>query len=391
MIKLFEGKQPQLGRNVYVSENAIVIGDVTLGDEVNIWFGAVLRGDMHYIKIGNRTNIQDNSVVHVTTGVSPTNIGNGVTVGHGAIIHGCTIEDDCMIGMGAIIMDDALIGSGSLVGAGALVPPKIIIPPNSLVIGMPGKVVREINNEEHSMILERPQEYIDLAIMLANDRKKNQALRKKSKNAANKHLFNNKKTLKEFEKFLEEAHRTAQKGKKGLGERRALASIRARVRAAATPSTPNSAVYAGSRASAAAWHAGAIRTGVASNSGGTPGLASAFAVAAAGTASASAAAITVGQALPLAASSKISSRSGANSEPAADADLSAVRPTLAGQTRSRGAATCKKRCCCRCSSLTRPPSSSSTTAAKTMDTPRHDGASRFCWLTAAALSSFSSS
>ena len=92
MIKHFEGKQPRLGKNVYVSENAMVIGDVTLGDEVNIWFGAVLRGDMHYIKIGNRTNIQDNSVVHVTTRVSPTNIGNGVTVGHGAIIHGLKIH-----------------------------------------------------------------------------------------------------------------------------------------------------------------------------------------------------------------------------------------------------------------------------------------------------------
>ncbi|SVD78834.1 uncharacterized protein METZ01_LOCUS431688, partial [marine metagenome] len=125
MIKKIQNKQPQLGEDIYVSENAMVIGDVTLGDEVNIWFGAVLRGDMHYIKIGNRTNIQDNSVVHVTTGVSPTNIGNGVTVGHSAIIHGCTIEDDCLIGMGAILMDDAVIGAGSLIGAGALVPPNM--------------------------------------------------------------------------------------------------------------------------------------------------------------------------------------------------------------------------------------------------------------------------
>ena len=131
MIKHFEGTQPRLGKNVYVSENAMVIGDVTLGDEVNIWFGAMLRGDMHYIKIGNRTNIQDNSVVHVTTKVSPTNIGSGVTVGHGAIIHGCTIEDDCLIGMGAILMDDAIIGEGSLIGAGALIPPNMIIPENS--------------------------------------------------------------------------------------------------------------------------------------------------------------------------------------------------------------------------------------------------------------------
>ena len=169
MIKKFQNKQPQLGEDVYVSENAMVIGDVILGDEVNIWFGAVLRGDMHYIKIGNRTNIQDNSVVHVTTKVSPTNIGSGVTVGHGAIIHGCTIEDDCLIGMGAILMDDAIIGEGSLIGAGALIPPNMIIPENSLVVGSPGKVVRQVKDFEREMILERPQEYIDLASIYLNE------------------------------------------------------------------------------------------------------------------------------------------------------------------------------------------------------------------------------
>ena len=169
MIKYFENKQPRLGKNVYVSETAMVIGDVTLGDEVNIWFGAVLRGDMHYIKIGNRTNIQGNSVVLVTTRVSPTNIGSGVTVGHGAIIHGCTIEDDCLIGMGAILMDDAIIGEGSLIGAGALIPPNMIIPENSLVVGSPGKVIRQIKEVERVMILERPQEYIDLASIYLNE------------------------------------------------------------------------------------------------------------------------------------------------------------------------------------------------------------------------------
>jgi len=169
MIKKFQNKQPQLGEDVYVSENAKVIGDVTLGDEVNIWFGAVLRGDMHYIKIGNRTNIQDNSVVHVTTRVSPTNIGSGVTIGHGAIIHGCTIEDDCLIGMGAILMDDAIIGAGSLIGAGALIPPNMKIPKDSLVVGSPGKVIRKITEVEREMILERPQEYIDLASIYLNE------------------------------------------------------------------------------------------------------------------------------------------------------------------------------------------------------------------------------
>ena len=163
MIKKFQKTQPKLGLNVYISENASVIGNVKLGNEVNIWYGSVLRGDMHYINIGNRSNIQDNTVVHVTTAISPTNIGSGVTVGHGAIIHGCTIENDCMIGMGSIIMDEAIIGTGSLVGAGALVPPNMKIPPNSLVVGMPAKIVREVNEKEHEMIIERPQEYIDLA------------------------------------------------------------------------------------------------------------------------------------------------------------------------------------------------------------------------------------
>ena len=169
MIKQFENNQPELGRNVYISENASVIGKVILGNEVNIWFGAVVRGDMHYIKIDSRSNVQDNAVVHVTTAISPTKIGSGVTVGHGAIIHGCTIEDDCMIGMGAIVMDDAVIGSGSLVGAGALVPPNMKVPPKSLVVGRPGKIVRQVKEKEYKMILERPQEYIDLAAIYISE------------------------------------------------------------------------------------------------------------------------------------------------------------------------------------------------------------------------------
>ena len=169
MIKKFRNSQPKLGQNVYISENAAVIGDVTLGDEVNIWFSAVIRGDMHYIKIGNRSNVQDNAVVHVTTAVNPTNIGSGVTVGHSAIIHGCTIEDNCMIGMGAIVMDDAVIGAGSLVGAGALVPPNMKVPPKSLLVGMPGKVIREVRKEEYEMIIERPGEYIELAAVYLSE------------------------------------------------------------------------------------------------------------------------------------------------------------------------------------------------------------------------------
>ena len=171
MIKSFNKKIPHLGNNVYISDTASVIGEVTLADDVNIWFGSVLRGDMHYIRIGIRTNIQDNSVIHVTTSTSPTNIGSGVTVGHGAIIHGCTIENDCMIGMGATVMDDAVIGAGTLIGAGSLVPPNMQIPSKSLVMGVPGRVVRSVTEEEYAMIIDRPQEYIDLAkIYLAEDK-----------------------------------------------------------------------------------------------------------------------------------------------------------------------------------------------------------------------------
>ena len=163
MIKSFLDKKPKIGKNVYISETAVVIGNVILENDVNIWFGSIVRGDMHYIKIGAKTNIQDNSVIHVTTGVSPTNIGSGVTIGHGAFIHGCTINDNCMIGMGATILDDAIIGEGTLIGAGSLVPPNMKVPPRSLVVGLPGKVIRDVSEEEYRMIINRPQEYIELA------------------------------------------------------------------------------------------------------------------------------------------------------------------------------------------------------------------------------------
>ena len=163
MIKKFGGKSPVIPDSCYISESVDLIGDVTLGDDVSLWFGTVVRGDMHFITIGNRSNIQDNSVVHVTTDISPTRIGSEVTVGHNAIIHGATIEDRCLIGMGAIIMDDAVVGEGSIVGAGAVVPPNKIIPPRSLVVGLPAKIVRQTTDEELEMIIERAQHYIDFS------------------------------------------------------------------------------------------------------------------------------------------------------------------------------------------------------------------------------------
>ncbi len=171
MIKKFREKSPIIPDSCYISESVDLIGDVTLGEDVSLWFGTVVRGDMHHITIGNRSNIQDNSVVHVTTDVSPTRIGNEVTVGHNAIIHGATIEDRCLIGMGAIIMDDVVIGEGSIVGAGAVVPPNMIISPRSLVVGLPAKVVRQTTDEELEMIIERAQHYIDFSAEYKNNAK----------------------------------------------------------------------------------------------------------------------------------------------------------------------------------------------------------------------------
>jgi len=163
MIKKFRGKSPVIPKSCYISESVDLIGDVTLGEDVSVWFGTVIRGDMHYITIGERSNIQDNSVIHVTTDISPTRIGNEVTIGHKAIVHGATIENRCLIGMNSVIMDNAVVGEGTIIGAGAVVPPDMIIPARSLVLGLPAKVVRQTTDEEFEMIIERAQHYIDFS------------------------------------------------------------------------------------------------------------------------------------------------------------------------------------------------------------------------------------
>ncbi|HIG73382.1 MAG TPA: gamma carbonic anhydrase family protein [Bacteroidetes bacterium] len=148
MLDSFLGRSPRLGHEVYVSDSAAVVGDVTLGDGASIWFGASLRGDVHWIEVGAGSNVQDNATVHVSRGTHPCQIGAGVTVGHNAVVHGCTIEDDVLIGMGAVVLDGAVIGEGSLVGAGALVTMNTVVPPRSLVIGSPAKAVRLLTDDE---------------------------------------------------------------------------------------------------------------------------------------------------------------------------------------------------------------------------------------------------
>ncbi|MGD9474666.1 MAG: gamma carbonic anhydrase family protein [Eubacteriaceae bacterium] len=149
-----------LGKTVFIAKSADVVGRVKLGNFVSIWFQAVLRGDVDSITIGDRTNIQDGTVVHVAPG-HPTVIGDGVSVGHNAIIHGCSIGDNVLVGMGAIVLNGAQIGDNSIVGAGALVTQGKVFPPNSLIIGSPAKAVRVLSEEEIQSIRDNAEEYLD--------------------------------------------------------------------------------------------------------------------------------------------------------------------------------------------------------------------------------------
>jgi len=155
MIYPFKGIMPKIADKSWIAPSADVIGEVSCGSDCSIWFGCVVRGDVHYIKIGDRTNIQDLSMVHVThykkedkSDGNPTIIGDDVTIGHRVMLHGCTIENACLIGMSATILDGAVIGKESIVGAGALVTKGKIFPPRSLIMGSPAKVVRELSDAE---------------------------------------------------------------------------------------------------------------------------------------------------------------------------------------------------------------------------------------------------
>ena len=137
LIKTVQGKTPQIPEDCYVAENATIVGDVTLGKECSIWFNAVIRGDVHYIKIGNKVNIQDGAVIHATYQKSPTTIGNNVSIGHNAMVHGCTIHDNVLVGMGSIIMDDCVVESNSIIAAGAVVTKNTHIKSGSIYAGVP--------------------------------------------------------------------------------------------------------------------------------------------------------------------------------------------------------------------------------------------------------------
>jgi len=170
VIRPFGGKHPRLGKGVFVEDSAQVIGDVELGEDANVWFGAVLRGDVHYIRIGARTNIQDLTVIHVSEKTHPTILDEDITVGHRAILHGCHVMRGCLIGMGAVVMDGAKVGPESLVAAGALVGPGLEIPPRSLARGVPARVVRSLTDAELEHLVYSCQHYVDLKKAYVDER-----------------------------------------------------------------------------------------------------------------------------------------------------------------------------------------------------------------------------
>ena len=163
MIRTFQGIRPTIPKSCFVDDTGIVIGDVVMGEQCSVWFHAVIRGDVHYIRIGHRTNVQDLCMLHVTHDMHPLIIGNDVTIGHHVVLHGCTIKDRVLIGMGAIIMDGAVIGEDSVVGAGALVTERAVVPPKSLVLGSPAKIRRPVTENELSWIRESSANYVKYA------------------------------------------------------------------------------------------------------------------------------------------------------------------------------------------------------------------------------------
>lgn len=169
MIRTFHGVKPTVPKSCLIEETAVVIGEVVMGEDCSVWFNAVIRGDVNYIRIGERTNVQDLCTLHVTHDTHPLIIGNDVTIGHNVVLHGCTIQDRVLVGMGAIIMDGAVIGEDSVVGAGALVVEGTIVPPKSLILGAPAKVKRPVTDEELAWIKESAENYVKYARQYMGD------------------------------------------------------------------------------------------------------------------------------------------------------------------------------------------------------------------------------
>ncbi len=155
IIKELNGNSPKFGENCFLADNAVIVGEVEMGNDCSIWFSAVLRGDVHFIKMGNKVNVQDNATIHATYKKSPTTIGNNVSIGHNAIVHGCTIQDNVLIGMGAIVMDDCLVESNSLIAAGAILTKGTHVKEGELWAGIPAKKIKDVPQELKEGEIER--------------------------------------------------------------------------------------------------------------------------------------------------------------------------------------------------------------------------------------------
>jgi gamma-carbonic anhydrase len=162
MITSFKTSIPRIHETVFITEDAIVVGDVEIGEDSSIWFGSIIRGDVNFIRIGARTNIQDGTIIHVSSKTHSTILEDEITVGHRVTLHGCHVESGCLIGIGSIVMDGVRVGPNSLVGAGSLLTPNTQIPPRSLVLGSPAKVKRELTDEEIAYLDRSWRNYVDL-------------------------------------------------------------------------------------------------------------------------------------------------------------------------------------------------------------------------------------
>ena len=174
-VKIFpyQGVYPRIGENVFLASGVRIIGNVEIGNDSSVWYNSVVRGDVHYIKIGESTNIQDCSMLHVTNGKFPLNIGNKVTIGHSVSLHGCTLQDICLIGIGAILLDGAVVESNSMVAAGALVKQNFVVPAGKLVAGVPAKVIRDLTKNEIRDIEAGSARYVEYARITLKSLKEN--------------------------------------------------------------------------------------------------------------------------------------------------------------------------------------------------------------------------
>lgn len=160
MIRVFRGVVPRISASAYIDSSAQVIGDVSIGERSSVWPNATIRGDVNSIIIGDETSIQDNSVLHVDYGEFALRIGSRVTVGHSVVLHGCTVEDECLVGIGAIVLNGAKVGKGSVIAAGTLIPEGMQIPPASMVMGVPGKIKRQVTPEEQERFRKNAENYV---------------------------------------------------------------------------------------------------------------------------------------------------------------------------------------------------------------------------------------